>query len=442
MSEITLELLPHQRRFVADVHHRYLGFVAGYGSGKTYAFCAKGIYLAFLNKGHTGALFEPTNTMAHDVLVPALTEMLEDYGISYTYKASPYPTFFLHFLEADESITTSTILIRSAENYRRAAGLNLAWAGIDEADTISKSTAWAMWRMLQSRLRNADAPNIQMFTTSTPEGFNFLYEYFVKEVEEREAEGKNVIDRHIMHASTYDNADNLDPGYIQTLLEEYPPNLIEGYLNGQFTNLTQGTVYNQFNRRDNNTDLTITDFDDKERNLLVPLHIGIDFNIDKTCGIVHVIDSDGLPLALDEITKQRDTETLIKEIQKRYPDREITVYPDSSGDNRKTNASATDIKLLKAAGFRVKANNKNPPVRDRVNSMNAMFCNAEGERRYKVNVRMCPTYTRALETQAYDDKGEPDKAHDQDHPLDGAGYFIFKVFPLRHRTRKVKIVGI
>lgn len=440
MREASLKLLPHQHNFVSDIEHRFLGLVAGYGSGKTYSFCAKGIYMASINPGHTGALLEPTNAMAADVLVPAFQQMLIELEIPHSFKATPYPTFQLFFTDDDEEVVTSTVLIRSAENYRRLAGLNLAWFGVDECDTINKNIAWQMWRLLQSRLR-APAPHIQGFTTSTPEGFNFLYEYFVKEVEERRREGKDTGDRRIIHASTYDNEKFLEPGFIQSLLESYPPNLIEGYLNGKFTNLNTGTVYIGFNRKLNNTDLTMEDFDDRERGIIAPLHIGVDFNIEKTCGIVHVLDEDGMPLALDEIVKQRDTEALIKTILKRYPDRHITIYPDASGDNRKTNAATTDIRLLKAAGFRVKANNKNPPVRDRVNSMNAMFCNAEGERRYKVNIYKCPVYTEALETQAYNDNGEPDKTHDQDHPPDAGGYFIYKMFPLRHHTKKVKIVG-
>jgi hypothetical protein len=35
------------------------------------------------------------------------------------------------------------------------------------------------------------------------------------------------------------------------------------------------------------------------------------------------------------------------------------------------------------------------PVKDRINSMNAMFCNGNGERRYKVNVKRCPVYTES-----------------------------------------------
>jgi hypothetical protein len=44
----------------------------------------------------------------------------------------------------------------------------------------------------------------------------------------------------------------------------------------------------------------------------------------------------------------------------------------------------------------VVVNAANPPVKDRINSMNAMFCNGNGERRYKVNVARCPVYTEAL----------------------------------------------
>ncbi|HCD1335685.1 TPA: terminase, partial [Klebsiella variicola subsp. variicola] len=71
--------------------------------------------------------------------------------------------------------------------------------------------------------------------------------------------------------------------------------------------------------------------------------------------------------------------------------REIYIYPDASGDSRKSsNASATDIAQLKQAGFNVVVNASNPPVKDRINAMNAMFCNGNGERRYKVNVKRCP----------------------------------------------------
>ncbi|MBR9935890.1 terminase, partial [Klebsiella pneumoniae] len=85
----------------------------------------------------------------------------------------------------------------------------------------------------------------------------------------------------------------------------------------------------------------------------------------------------------------------------------------------------------------VVVNASNPPVKDRINAMNAMFCNGNGERRYKVNVKRCPVYTESLEQQVWGENGEPDKTADNDHPNDAGGYFIVKQFPIIKPTGKV-----
>jgi hypothetical protein len=94
--------------------------------------------------------------------------------------------------------------------------------------------------------------------------------------------------------------------------------------------------------------------------------------------------------------------------------------------------------LLKAAGFSVKAPAANPPVKDRINAMNGMFLNSEGERRYLVNADLCPTYADALEQQAWGANGEPDKTTGHDHPVDAGGYFISMEYPLIKRTATIK----
>jgi len=169
------------------------------------------------------------------------------------------------------------------------------------------------------------------------------------------------------------------------------------------------------------------------------LHIGIDFNVGKMAGIVHVL-RDGDPRAVEEIINAYDTPDMIRQIRERYwkhngsdwqKTREIRVYPDASGGSRKSvNASETDIALLRAAGFVVIAPAANPPVKDRINAMNAMFCNALGVRRYKVNARTCPTYADHLEQQVWAANGEPDKASGTDHTNDAGGYVIHRLFPL------------
>ena len=81
----------------------------------------------------------------------------------------------------------------------------------------------------------------------------------------------------------------------------------------------------------------------------------------------------------------------------------------------------------------------NPPVKDRINAMNGAFCTAQGERHYRVNADLCPTFAEALETQAYDDKGQPDKTSGLDHPNDAAGYYIHRDFPLERPMTSLNI---
>ena len=430
-----IQLLKHQHEFVLDTDTRYLGLIAGFGAGKTKSFCMKAIHLASLNIGYTGALLEPIGNMINDVLIPMFEECLHEVGIDYTYKASPLPIFKLRFKTG-----TTTILLRSGENYRRLAGLNLAFFGVDEVDTIKKETATAMWRMLQSRLRQGKV--YQGFCTTTPEGFNWAYDFFVLNA---------APDRKVIKAKTRDNI-FLPPEFIQSLLDNYPAELIKAYLEGEFVNLTSGTVYYKFDRYLNHSDYTIDDLLNEyapKKDIygqsipLPPLHIGMDFNINKMAAIIHVIDDLGC-IAVDEIIGARDTEDIINLIKERYPQFKIMVYPDSSGKSRDTNnASVTDITLLQRAGFGVYFNSTNPPVKDRINSMNMMLCDNNDIRRYRINTKKCKLYTEALEQQVYDKFGQPDKGHDKDHPNDAGGYFITYKFPVRrHKSGSIKMLGV
>ena len=98
---------------------------------------------------------------------------------------------------------------------------------------------------------------------------------------------------------------------------------------------------------------------------------------------------------VDEFFNLMDTPAMIQAIHARYPNRTIVIYPDASGRSRKsTDASKSDIRLLRDAGFRINAPMKNPPVRERVVSMNTMFLNAEGERHLLINVSKCPNFVK------------------------------------------------
>jgi hypothetical protein len=60
-------------------------------------------------------------------------------------------------------------------------------------------------------------------------------------------------------------------------------------------------------------------------------------------------------------------------IKQKYPNSQYIVYPDASGFQRHTSAMLSDIDLLRQAGFTIKVRKTNPPVTNRVNSVNKML---------------------------------------------------------------------
>ena len=77
-----------------------------------------------------------------------------------------------------------------------------------------------------------------------------------------------------------DNAAHLPDGYIDNLRNSYPSNLLSAYLDGEFVNLTAGSVYPEFDRLLNASTEVIRPNE--------TLHIGMDFNVTKMSAIIHV----------------------------------------------------------------------------------------------------------------------------------------------------------
>ena len=227
----------------------------------------------------------------------------------------------------------------------------------------------------------------------------------------------------LIRASTYSNQKNLPDGYIESLRETYPANLLQAYLEGEFVNLTSGVVYPNYDRVLSNTDAFANGHE--------PLHIGMDFNVNNMAASIHVM-RDGKAYAVDEIIGADDTPNVIEIVKERYPSNSVIVYPDASGAaTSSTNASLSDIKMLKNAGFSINAPRKNGRIRDRVSAVNKALCDPKGVRVYYVNAERCPNIALGLEQQAYDTNGAPDKTGGFDHMNDATGYFVVRQFPIQ-----------
>lgn len=397
-----MNVLNHQYELLADKTTKILGLVAGFGAGKTFTVARKAIVLAVDNQGCDGIITEPNYPLLTQILIPEIITALEETGIKYTFNKSDM-IFTLHLKEP------TRIICKSLENYDRLIGINASWVICDEFDTTKTEIAYMAFIKLLGRLR---VGNYRQFVIcSTPEGFRAMYKIFIEE---------NDDSKRLIRAKTLDNI-FLPDDYIDTLRAQYPENLLKAYLEGEFINLTTGTVYSYFNRERHNFNTEIT----KEDTTLI---IGQDFNVGGCCSVVYVKRGNNTLIGVDEFTSE-DTKHIIENIKTKYPNKIIEIYPDASGNARKSSAPQTDIQMLRQAGFKVIVNSRNPAVRDRINVTNNCF----DKNLVLFNVDKCKSTVKAFEQQSYDKNGEPEKisgAATVDDWTDAATYPLAYLFPI------------
>ena len=404
LTRIRNDLHPQQQLFF-DNQTEIVGLSAGYGAGKTRSLCAMALKLMSQNVGFIGAILEPTGPLLRDIWQTDFDQFLEHYEIPYSFRASPLPEYVVHLKEGD-----CKLLCRSFENWSRIIGLNLAFCLADEIDVVSPSICEKAFPKILGRLR---AGNVRQFcAASTPEGFRWLYQTFGTD------EAKERTDRQLIKMRTQDNP-HLPEDFIERMQANYDPSMLQAYLNGEFINLTTGQVYDRFTREKNVTNVM-------PEIGLEPLRIGIDFNIQNTNAVIGIVQDQKL-LIFDEISGVHDTDALAQTIKSRYPMNKIYIYPDASGGNRSTNSSQTDIAILQSYGFSNQSPRSNPPIRDRVSSVQALLCNGKGETRLHIHAS-CRKLIESMELQSYNDKGEPDKESGYDHMADALGYLIWREF--------------
>lgn len=394
---------------------KYPAFVGGFGTGKTETLANCALRDALASSTALIALYEPTYDLVRLILAPRMEEKLTDMGIRYKYNKQENIIY-------TSSPNCGDFVLRTLENPARIIGYESYRAHVDEIDTLKKAQAAMAWRKIIARNRQRPAgvadPFNRVSAYTTPEGFQFVYDTW----------GRNPKPGYVMiQAATYTNP-FLPEDYVQTLRDSYPAALIDAYIEGRFTNLTAGSVYPDFSRKLNHTDDTLQPAE--------PVLIGMDFNRLKMSAVVYVL-RDGQPVAVDEIVDGRDTPQMVAIFKERYSmnGHAVQVFPDASGQNSSSkNASESDLSIIRQAGLTVRVNSTNPAIADRVNAVNALILNGQGERRLKVNTHRCPHLTDGLEQQAYDKNGMPDKSSGVDHVIDAAGYPLAMLFPIVKRV--------
>jgi PBSX family phage terminase large subunit len=403
------DLLPHQRDFVCDFDHRYVLYVGGLGSGKSYASVVKAILLAFRSQGEQHIYLEPTFPMIKQVALPTWFKVMNKYDIPHTFRTAPSPEIILKLPNGDTQILLLPLL-----NYERLVGINAASLVIDEADTVKQETAEAALVKLQGRVRVGNCP--QICFASTPEGRKFVWNFFEKEKSD---------DKQLYRADTRENP-FLQDGYVEDLLEKYPPHLVDAYVRGLFTNLETATVFSEFNRDANASKV----FHAEEGEVVL---VGADFNIGKCSSVYAVMRNShaGQTLHIFDEVIVRDTFSLAEHIKRKFIKHVsrgmIIVYPDSSGSHASTSSTQSDHDILREAGLKVVADRRNPPIAETV----AMVNNYLHKKQILVNAATCGDTVEMCENWTYDSSLKPSKngTVDYSHFGDAMRYLVWQSMP-------------
>ncbi len=408
----TVELLDHQLDFV-ESDQPYPAICGGLGSGKTRAGQMRLLFLMLGNQGINTLYTMPTYDLLRLRAIPGFEEDLQALGLDYQLNKSEWSIII--------PALGGSVFFRSYDNPQRLIAFEAAHSIADELDTLPKDKAALVWRKISERTRQScSGPNTIGVVTTPDQGVTgFVYQKWVKQ----QQPGYQLI-----KASTKANY-FLPDGYVQQIRDNYDPILADLYLEGEFVSLSQNKVYHFYSRRAHYTDRVLTDAD-------AVVHVGLDFNVGGTCATAWVIEREQ-PIAVDEFASH-DTYDFCNNVAKRYPGKRVIVYPDASGKAGSTNATMSDIGIIQQHGYRVDAPVKNPGVRERINSVNAMFAH----NRIKINSDKCPELAFALESQGYTDKGEPEKFND--HPaiddwVDCSGYFIHRKWPINKPVTHIDV---
>lgn len=393
LTKLQQEIIEHPARFKV--------IVAGRRAGKSYASIASlAKHARFPNK--KCMYVAPSYRMAKQIVWEDLKEQLRE------------KRWIKKINESELTLTLvngSTIFLRSADNPDSIRGIGLDYVVIDEAADIQEEA----WRAV-IRPTLSDREGSAMIISS-PKGRNFLYDIY--------QDAKHLEDWHAWQFTTAQGG-IVSKEEIEDAKRDLDDRTYKQEYEAQFVDYS-GRIYYAFD--DHN--IKTMQFGVEDR---IPLHIGIDFNVDPGCAVIGFQHTNGLHI-YDEIEIfGTNTQEMTKEIQRRYPFRKYITYPDAAGAQRRTSSGVTDHIILKNAGFELKVGSINPSVKDRIASVNSL-CKLQGEHtRFTVDPK-CSKLINALRKHTYKEgTRQPDKTSGLDHLNDALGYMINHLYPLKVAT--------
>ena len=261
--------------------------------------------------------------------------------------------------------------------------------------------------------------------SSTPLGFNHFYDLY------RDAQPRP--DWAVFHYATA-HGGFVSANESALLRSSMDRRLYRQELEASFE-LQEGRVYHAFSRDSNVTNVPLIPG--------LPLLVGMDFNVNPMCAVVAQKAGEQCHVSAEIVLPNSNTFEMMDELVRRYPAQKGVVHPDPSGAARKTSSAVgqTDHAIIRQAGWQVYMLKPHQIV-DRINAVNAMFHNANGERRLLIDHK-CKHLIRALDGLSFKEGTKiPDKSLGFNHITDALGYLMMGVFPMIRHEVSVSSVNL
>ncbi|MCK5666787.1 MAG: phage terminase large subunit, partial [Thiotrichaceae bacterium] len=301
-------------------------------------------------------------------------------------------------------------LCKSMENYEVLRGIEVGEIWLDEAAFMKKEA----YDVIIGRLRDKSG-GLEVLLTTSPNGFNFIYDYFVGEYKTSD---------HLIIRATSETNRHLPQGYLDTLKTQYSEKQLRQELGGEFISLTTGQVYYAFDPMKHIK---------KTYQQNGTIYIGMDFNTAVMTAVIIQQQNDKLVI-IDEVYDLNSDTFKMAHILKKKGYSGCNIIPDSTGANRKTSGQSDHL-ILRQAGFLV-VRTHNPRVYDRVNNVNRLLSNNT-----IVIGDNCPKVTNDLNQVSWRN-GELDQTGKSSlltHISDSLGYVAWKLMPLIDRRKTTSI---
>ena len=380
---------------------RFRVLVAGRRFGKSYLSCIELLRGAIERPGETFFYAAPTYRMAKDIAWKVMKKLVPRAWI----KSKNETDLKI------ELVNGSTIELKGTENAMALRGRSLAGVVLDEAAFMDPEV-W--FEVIRPAL--ADKQGWALFI-STPDGTaSWFYDLWCY-CEEGDSDWSR-------WQFTTIEGDNVPPEEIEAARAQLDSRTFRQEFEASFENLS-GLVAVSFS--DANISTEATDIS------ILPLLLGVDFNVDPMSGIC-AVKKDDMLYVFDEImlTGGATTWDFAEEVTRRFGvDRRIIACPDPTGGARKTSGvGLTDHNILRRSGFTVSSPKAPWKIRDKITCVNTALLDAAGTRRTIIHPR-CKELIKSLRTLTYTpNTGLPNKNLGVDHAFDAFGYLCLQQFNL------------